>query len=111
MADLAKSLKALADPTRVQILEELAGGALCVGVLAARLGVTHSAVSQQLRVLREAGLVEGKRCGYRVHYSLNREALDQVSGQFARWARALCRRQAQVCGKQSRSGCTGAASG
>ena len=82
-------LKALADPTRVQILTQLADGGLCVGALAYRLGVTHSAVSQHLRILREAGFVDGVRRGYRVHYSLDRDRIREASAQVAVWMERL----------------------
>ena len=52
-------------------------GFLCVNALAHRLGVTQSAVSQHLRVLRQVGLVNGERHGAFVHYRLDREALDR----------------------------------
>ena len=87
--DLVRILKALADSTRVQILTHLADGGLCVGALAYRLGVTHSAVSQHLRILREAGLVDGERQGYRVHYSLERDRIREISAQVARWMESL----------------------
>ena len=89
MDDLVKLFKALADPTRVQILAQLADGGLCVGALAYRLGVTHSAVSQHLRILREAGLVGGERQGYRVHYSLERDQIREISAQFGLWLESL----------------------
>jgi ArsR family transcriptional regulator len=89
MDDLVKLFKALADPTRVQILAQLADRGMCVGALAYRLGVTHSAVSQHLRILREAGLVDGERQGYRVHYSLSRERVREISAQVARWMDSL----------------------
>ena len=47
------------------------GGPLCVNALAHKLGVTQSAVSQHLRVLRQAGLVRGTRRGNFMHYSLD----------------------------------------
>ena len=50
-------------------------GFLCVNALAHRLGVSQSAVSQHLRVLRQAGLVHGVRHGAFVHYSVDREGL------------------------------------
>jgi len=58
----------------VRIVQLLQDQPLCVNALAARLGVTHSAVSQHLRVLREAGLVAPDRRGAWVHYRLNDEA-------------------------------------
>lgn len=61
--------------------------ALCVGTLASRLGVSQSAVSQHLRVLKGADLVRGERRGYRVHYFVNAEALERCR-QVARAALA-----------------------
>ncbi len=70
---------ALADPTRLKLLKLLCRQrdphALCVNALAWRLGVSQSAVSQHLRVLRSIGLVKGQRTGYRVHYFVNPEVL------------------------------------
>lgn len=77
--ELAGIFKALSDPTRLRLVKLLnkSGGALCVNALAHRLGVTQSAVSQHLRVLRQAGLVRGERRGQFVHYSLDRDRLEQ----------------------------------
>ncbi|MFC1643425.1 ArsR/SmtB family transcription factor [Myxococcota bacterium] len=85
---LAELFRALADPTRLRLLGLLnahgprigpsncrAGHCVCVNALAHRLGITQSAVSQHLRILRHAGLVRGERAGAFVHYSLNRAAL------------------------------------
>jgi ArsR family transcriptional regulator, arsenate/arsenite/antimonite-responsive transcriptional repressor len=72
---------ALADPTRLKLVKLLCRqsepNALCVSALAALLGVTQSAVSQHLRVLRAIGLVKGKRRGYRIHYFVHRDALER----------------------------------
>ncbi|MDY6878250.1 MAG: metalloregulator ArsR/SmtB family transcription factor [Chloroflexota bacterium] len=81
---LSEVFKALADPTRLRLVKLLSEcssgkctGALCVNALAHRVGVTQSAVSQHLRVLRQAGLVRGERRGHFVHYSLDRDELKQ----------------------------------
>jgi DNA-binding transcriptional ArsR family regulator len=78
----------LADPTRLKLLKLLTRqkepNALCVNALACRLGVTQSAVSQHLRVLKSAGLVRGERRGYRIHYFINQEALDQAQQRISR---------------------------
>ncbi|HEY98317.1 MAG TPA: winged helix-turn-helix transcriptional regulator [Dehalococcoidia bacterium] len=70
----------LADPTRLKLLRLLSQqrepNALCVNALAHRLGVTQPAVSQHLKLLKKVGLVRGKKRGYRVHYFVEREALD-----------------------------------
>lgn len=69
--EMANVFKALSDPTRLRLLKLLSGGqALCVNALARKLGVTQSAVSQHLRVLRQTGLVAGSRTGSFIHYSL-----------------------------------------
>lgn len=70
MADRSTALAALADPMRQQILERLADGPQSVGVLAADLPISRPAVSQHLKILKEAGLVrdvaEGTRRIYRI---------------------------------------------
>ena len=70
--------------TRVRIVCLLKERALCVNALATRLGVSQSAVSQHLRILRHAGLVIPDKRGYWVHYRLNEDTLrqwhDHVSG-------------------------------
>jgi ArsR family transcriptional regulator len=77
----------LADPTRLKLLKLLArqqeSNALCVNALAYQLGVTQSAVSQHLRVLKSAGLVKGERRGYRIHYFINQETLIQAQQQIS----------------------------
>ncbi|MBN1911099.1 MAG: winged helix-turn-helix transcriptional regulator [Pirellulales bacterium] len=73
--ELARVLKVLAVDTRVQILCLLKERILCVNALAARLDVTQGAVSQHLRVMRDAGLVIDEKRGLYVHYRLNEETL------------------------------------
>ena len=67
--------------TRLRLMRLLSGRgdshALCVGALASRLGVSQSAISQHLRVLKGADLVRGERSGYRVHYFLNAQVLER----------------------------------
>lgn len=77
--DLAQFYKALGDETRLQLVILLArqqpGQSFCVGCLARILDVTPSAVSQHLRVLKDLGLVQADRQGYRIHYYLDGERL------------------------------------
>ncbi|MDX1388570.1 MAG: metalloregulator ArsR/SmtB family transcription factor [Acidobacteriota bacterium] len=72
------ALHALADPTRRAIFERLRRGPMPVGRLAAGLPVSRPAVSQHLRVLREAALVTEQRVGTRRFYSIAREGLDDL---------------------------------
>jgi DNA-binding transcriptional ArsR family regulator len=72
------ALQALADPTRRTIFERLRKGPLPVGQLAAGLSVSRPAVSQHLRVLREAALVAERKEGTRNIYSLNARGLEEL---------------------------------
>ena len=73
--ELARILKVLSVEARVRIVQLLKGRALCVNALAARLKVTQGAVSQHLRVMRDAGLVIDEKRGYYVHYRLDEKTL------------------------------------
>lgn len=67
----AKAISALADPTRRTVFERLRDGPRPVGEIAGGLPVSRPAVSQHLRVLREAGLVRERRDGARRYYSVD----------------------------------------
>jgi DNA-binding transcriptional ArsR family regulator len=75
---LGMALSVLADPTRRKVFERLRTGSHPVNVLAAGLPVSRPAVSQHLRVLKEAGLVEERSEGVRRIYSLRREGLAEL---------------------------------
>lgn len=75
--------EAIAQPTRREILRLLAGGELSAGTVAARFSVTQPAISQHLRVLREAGLVAERRDGARRLYRLRPEGLTDLHGFLA----------------------------
>src|SRR5262245_49510280 len=66
---------ALADPTRARILYALTTGELCVRDLAALAGVSESAVSHQLRLLRDRRLVRSRRAGTTIYYTLDNHHL------------------------------------
>jgi DNA-binding transcriptional ArsR family regulator len=81
---------ALADPTRHAIVARLADGPQAVGQLAAGLPVTRSAVSQHLKVLKDAGLVSERAEGTRRIYRLNPAAVAALRDQLdTYWQRAL----------------------
>ncbi|MFP4168832.1 MAG: ArsR/SmtB family transcription factor [Desulfonatronovibrionaceae bacterium] len=71
--------KVLSVPTRVRLVELLKNNSLCVNALACNLGITPAAVSQHLRILRDAGLVVGEKRGYFVHYRVSKKALQELS--------------------------------
>jgi DNA-binding transcriptional ArsR family regulator len=90
-------LNALGDPTRRAIFERLAAGPLAVGELARELPVSRPAVSQHLKVLKDAGLVIDRRAGTRRLYQLDPDgvgALRAYLDQF--WNRALAAFKAAV---------------
>ncbi len=68
---LARTYKALGDPTRLKIVMALEGGEMCVCDLAAFLGLSESAVSHQLRHLKDLALVKHRREGQILFYSLD----------------------------------------
>ncbi len=81
---------ALADGTRLAIVARLAEGPQAVGKLAAGLPVSRSAVSQHLKILKDAGLVEDSAEGTRRIYRLNPVALAALRDQLdTYWQRAL----------------------
>jgi len=68
---LAQVFNALADPSRVRIIAALSHTELCVADLATLLGMTHSAVSHQLRLMRALRLVKDRKDGRMVFYTLD----------------------------------------
>ncbi len=77
---LADTFKVLGDTTRVRILDALSHDELCVHDLAARVGISESAVSHQLRLLRSTRLVRQRRDGRLVYYALDDQ---HIVGLFA----------------------------
>lgn len=69
--EIAATFGVLGDPTRVRILDALSGGELCVCDLASIVGISESAVSHQLRLLRGMRLVRPRRAGRQVFYTLD----------------------------------------
>ena len=94
---LARIFKALSVETRVRMIQLLKNRVLCVGALSARLDLTQGAVSQHLRILRDADLVVSEKRGYYIHYRLNEKTL-------LKWRNAVDRflgreNRPEVCGK------------
>jgi ArsR family transcriptional regulator, lead/cadmium/zinc/bismuth-responsive transcriptional repressor len=68
---LAETFRVLGDPTRVRILDALSAGELCVCDIAGMVGISESAVSHQLRLLRGMRLVRPRRAGRLVYYAVD----------------------------------------
>jgi len=71
----ARVFKVLSVDTRVRMIELLTHRSLCVNALAHQLGISPAAVSQHLRVMRDADIVTGDKQGYFVHYRVNETTL------------------------------------
>jgi DNA-binding transcriptional ArsR family regulator len=87
---MTNGMDALGDPTRRAIFERLAKGPTAVGEIAAELPVSRPAVSQHLKVLKEAGLVTDHAQGTRRLYQLNPQGIGELRAYFdAFWMHAL----------------------
>jgi ArsR family transcriptional regulator len=117
MNHLLPILKAIADETRLRLLRLLLTQDLCGKALARRLGVTEAAVSQHLKILREAGLIRGEKRGYWTHYIVQKEMFLQLVRELQGMVRHTtlpagpCRRvrasHKRLSGKEVKSMCCG----
>jgi DNA-binding transcriptional ArsR family regulator len=90
MTNVDAAISALGDPTRKTIFERLTQGPLAVGELASDLPVSRPAVSQHLKVLKDAGLVVDRRQGTRRLYQADPQALADLRAYFdAFWDQSL----------------------
>ena len=76
--ELAEIFKVFGDSTRIKILYALFSSEMCVCDIADLLGMTHSAISHQLRVLKQARLVKFRKEGKVVYYSLDDNHISQI---------------------------------
>ena len=89
-AYLQTGLDALADATRMAIFQKLTHGPIAVNELARAMPVSRPAVSQHLRVLKDAGLVTDSKAGTRRYYQLNPEGVARLRAHFDQvWEKAL----------------------
>jgi ArsR family transcriptional regulator len=93
----ARWFHALSDPTRLGIVMRLTGGERCVCELTDALDAAQSRLSFHLRVLKDAGLISDRRDGRWVHYSLNRDAIEEA-GQFLASIKPKRRLKVECCG-------------
>ena len=75
---LQQTMKALADPTRREILNLLKKGKLSAGEITDHFQITAAAISRHLSVLREADLIEDSREGKYIYYTLNASVLEEI---------------------------------
>jgi len=81
VSTLAETFRALGDPTRVRVLDALSHAELCVCDLARLLGLTESATSHQLRILRSLRLVRTRRAGRMIFYALDDDHITRLFAQ------------------------------
>ena len=86
----ADLFKILSVDKRIEIIELLKKEPMSVNALAEALGITQSAVSQHLRVLKSNGFVKDERQGYWIYYSLNRDALEKCRQRLNRICTCGC---------------------
>lgn len=75
---LQQTLKALADPTRREILNLLKKGKLSAGEISEHFNITNAAISRHLSVLKEADLIQDTREGKYIFYELNASVLEEI---------------------------------
>lgn len=103
MGTNGSAFSALGDPTRRRVFELLGRGPRAVGELAAELPVSRPAVSQHLRVLKDAGLVTERRKGTRRVYEIDPGGVGVLRDYFdGFWNQALARYQAAAEAEQRR---------
>jgi DNA-binding transcriptional ArsR family regulator len=103
MRDDTWVFRALADPTRRQILQDLRDGELAAGEIASRFEISGPSVSRHLAVLKTAGLVRDRRDGNRILYALEQDRLALIVGGFLS---AVCPAQVVLRRRRGRNGGT-----
>ena len=78
-----ETFRALADPTRREILRILRDGAKSAGEIGSHFAMTGATVSHHLSVLRETGLITDEKRGKHIYYELNLSVLDEITGWIA----------------------------
>ena len=82
--EVEKMIYALGIPIRYQIFQALLERRHCVRSLAKKMNVSEAAISQHLKIMKEAGLVYGEKYGYHTHYMPRQEAIDLICEKFQR---------------------------
>ena len=95
MENIVQAFKALSDENRLKILIILSRRRICGKGIARHLGLSEAAVSQHLKILREADLIYGEKQGYYVHYKLKEDKIKELE-QFIKYIR-----DSEICGSCS----------
>jgi len=108
MSDDSGVFRALADPTRRQILQDLRAGELSAGEIASRFAISGPSISRHLAVLKAAGLVRDRREANRILYSLEEDRLAVTVGGFLS---AVCPAQVVLRRRRDRGGASSPGTG
>jgi len=92
----AALFKALADPTRLEIVDMLSRGELCACVILLRFHITQPTLSHHMKILCECGLVKGRKEGKWTYYSLDQKAAHDFQ---ALLAEVTANKENRVCGE------------
>ena len=76
--ELADTFKVFSDSSRIKILYTIMDGEMCVCHIAEKINMTHSAVSHQLKTLKQSRLVKSRKAGKEVYYSLDDEHIKKI---------------------------------
>ena len=96
------AMKALADETRMKIVLLLLKRNFCVRALSKKLEISEAAVSQQLKILKEANIITGEKQSYFMHYQVNKTALQKLSEEI----KGLTEIEREICdGNISENSC------
>lgn len=79
MEEIVQIFKALSDETRLKILIMVSKRCICAKGIAKHLGITEAAVSQHLKLLKEAGIIASEKSGYYVKYTLQEQSLRKIT--------------------------------
>ena len=82
MKAASRTFRALADPTRRQILQDLKDGELTAGEITARFSISGPSISRHLAILKSADLVSERRAGNRIFYRLEGDRIAAALGDF-----------------------------
>ena len=88
IVELERILKALGEPMRLKIYQALLERKHCIRSLSKKFGVSESAISQHMKVMKDAGLVYGEKYGYHTHYLPMQDAVDYLTEEFEKMRRA-----------------------
>ena len=80
--ELDRMLKALGEPMRLKIYQSLLERKHCVRSQSKKFSISESAISQHMKVMKDAGLVYGEKYGYHTHYLPRQDAVDFLTEQF-----------------------------